>query len=160
MHGRTASWNTRLTKVPNNLLWVFAQAGESCLIMQNFGPGKKPWGGTDLERGYGDVPLMRKNGKFTSIFAQIFALKPPNLEIFSSQAPKFGNFPFTSPQIWKFSIHMPPLSEAMIRSQAPSSEIRAAHPYLKKSLVPPGKKLKTYPPQKDRPEWKNKVLLF
>ena len=75
-------------------------------------------GGTDLERGYGDVrpwrppfhaspvvharvpfqaivssqaPFWEKIGKFTSIFAQILALKPPNLEIFSSQAPHFGN---------------------------------------------------------------------
>ena len=27
------------------------------------------------------------------------------LEIFSSQAPKFGNFQFTSPQIWKLYVH-------------------------------------------------------
>ena len=40
-----------------------------------------------------------------SIFAQILALKPQNFKIFSSQAPKFGNFQFTSPQIWKFSVH-------------------------------------------------------
>ena len=45
-----------------------------------------------------------------SIFTQILAHKPPNLEIFSSQAPKFGNFPLTSP---------PPLSEANVSSQAP-----------------------------------------
>ena len=34
-----------------------------------------------------------------SIFTQILAHKPPNLEIFSSQAPKFGNFQLTSPLI-------------------------------------------------------------
>ena len=50
-------------------------------------------------------PLLRKNGKFTSIFAQIFALKPPILEIFSSQAPKFGNFQFTSPPLRKSGPH-------------------------------------------------------
>ena len=32
-----------------------------------------------------------------SMFAQILAHKPPNLEIFSSQAPRFENFQFTSP---------------------------------------------------------------
>ena len=77
---------------------------------------------------------------------------------FSSQAPKFGNFQLTSPQIWKFSVHKPPNLE-IFSSQAPkfgnfqltsppfqrqmsvhkphTSEIRAAHPYLKKSWVPP-----------------------
>ena len=54
-----------------------------------------------------------------SIFTQILAHKPPNLEIFSSQAPKFGNFQLTSPQIWKFSAHKPPFSEANVSSQAP-----------------------------------------
>ena len=54
-----------------------------------------------------------------SIFAQILALKPPNLKIFSSQAPKLGIFQFTSPQIWKFLVHKPPFSEASISSQAP-----------------------------------------
>ena len=86
-------------------------------------------GVTDLERVYGDVqpwrppfhaspavrkgpisskrissqgPLLRKFASTASIFTQILALKPPNLEIFSSQALKLENFQFTSPQIWKF----------------------------------------------------------
>ena len=72
-------------------------------------------------------------------FTQILAHKSPNLEIFSSQTPKFGNFQLTSPQIWKFSAHKPPCSEASVSSQAPHfGKIRAAHPYLKKSWVPPG----------------------
>ena len=54
-----------------------------------------------------------------SIFTQVLAHKPPNLEIFSSQAPKSGNFQLTSPQIWKFSAHKPPFSEANVSSQAP-----------------------------------------
>ena len=126
-------------------------------------------GGTDLERGYGDVrpwrppfhaspaarkgpisskrvssqdPLLRKFGNF-SLNSLIFhpnvsshwspqiwkfsAHKPPNLEIFSSQAPKFGNLPLTSPPFQRqMSVHKPH-----------TSEIRAAHPYLKKSWVPP-----------------------
>ena len=124
-------------------------------------------GGTDLERGYGDVrpwgppfhaspaarkgpisskrvssqdPLLRKFGNF-SLYSLNFH---PN---FSSQAPKFGNFQLTSPQIWKFSAHKPPNLEIFC-SQAPpfqrqmsvrnphTSEI-CAHPYLKKSWVPP-----------------------
>ena len=37
---------------------------------------------------------------------------------FSSQAPKFGNFQLTSPQIWKFSAHRPP-NLKIFSSQAP-----------------------------------------
>ena len=82
-----------------------------------------------------------------SIFTKILAHKPPNLEIFSSQPPTCGNFQLTSPHIWKFSAHKPPNLE-IFRSQAPpfqrqmsvrkphTSDIRAAHPYLKKSWVP------------------------
>ena len=62
-----------------------------------------------------------------SIFTQILAHKPPNLEIFSSQAPKFGNFPLTSP----------PFQRQMSVRKPHTSDIRAAHPYLKKSWVPP-----------------------
>ena len=115
-------------------------------------------GGTDLERGYGDVrpwrppfhaspaarkgpisskrvssqdPLLRKFGNF-SLYSLNFH---PN---FSSQAPKFGNFQLTSPQIWKFSTHKPPFSEANVSSQAPHfGNPGVAHPYLKKSWVPP-----------------------
>ena len=99
-------------------------------------------GGTDLERGYGDVrpwrspfhaspaarkgpisskrvssqdPLFRKFGNF-SLNSLNFH---PN---FSSQAPKFGNFQLTSPQIWKFSAHKPPNLE-IFSSQAPDLEI-------------------------------------
>ena len=65
-----------------------------------------------------------------SIFTQILAHKPPNLEIFSSQAPKFGNFPLTSP----------PFQRQMSVRKPHTSEIRAAHPYLKKvECPPPGK---------------------
>ena len=99
-------------------------------------------GGTNLERGYGDVrplrppfhaspaarkgpisskrvgsqdPLLRKLGNF-SLNSLNFH---PN---FSSQAPKFGNFQLTSPQIWKFSAHKPPNLE-IFSSQAPNVEI-------------------------------------
>ena len=107
----------------------------------------KPRGGTDLERGYGDVrpwrppfhaspaarkgpisskrassqdPLLRKFGNF-SLNSLNFH---PN---FSSQAPKFGNFPLTSP----------PFQRQMSVRKPHTSEIQAAHPYLKKSWVPP-----------------------
>ena len=108
-----------------------SSAGSSCVSGQvNVGiTWKVPGGGgTDLERGYGDVrpwrppfhaspaackgpipskrvssqdPLLRTFGNFQ-------LTSPQNLEIFSSQAPKFGNFQLTSPQIWKFSAHKPP----------------------------------------------------
>ena len=59
---------------------------------------------------------------------------------FTSQAPKFWNFQLTSPQIGKFSVHKSSNLESF-SSQAPpfsehTSEIRAAHPCLKKSWVP------------------------
>ena len=63
------------------------------------------------------------------IFTQILAHKPPNLEIFSSQAPKFGNFPLTSP----------PFSEANVSSQAPHFGNPGRTPLPEKKLsAPPG----------------------
>ena len=62
-----------------------------------------------------------------SIFTQILAHKPPNLEILSWIAPKFGNFPLTSP----------PFQRQMSVRKPHTSEIRAAHPYLKKVECPP-----------------------
>ena len=117
-------------------------------------------GGTDLEREYGDVrpwrppfhaspaarkgpisskrvssqdPLLRKFGNF-SLNSLNFH---PN---FSSQAPKFGNFQLTSPQIWKFSAHKPPFSEANVISQAPhfGNPGRTHLPEKKLSATPPG----------------------
>ena len=66
-------------------------------------------------------PLLRKFGNFSLYslnFAQILAHKPPNLEIFSSQAPKFGTFSlqalffrdkyqFASPTLRKSGPHPP-----------------------------------------------------
>ena len=114
-------------------------------------------GGTDLERGYGDVrpwrplfhaspairkgpisskrvssqdPLLRKFGNF-SLYSLNFH---PN---FSSQAPKFGNFQLTSPQIWKFSAHKPPFSEANVSSQAPHFGNPGRTPLPEKKLSAP-----------------------
>ena len=131
-------------------------------------------GGTDLEKGYGDVqpwrppfhatpvvrkgpisskrvnsqdPLMRKFGNFILYslnFCQNFSSQAPNLEIFSSQAPKFGNFQFTSPQIWKFSVHKPLFQRKVSVRKPHTSEIRAAHPYLKKVECPPPGRNFTY----------------
>ena len=87
-------------------------------------------------------PLLRKVRNF-SLYSLNFHPK------FSSQAPKFGNFQltspqfgifqFTSPQIWKFSVHKPPppFQRQMSVRKPHASEIRAAHPYLKKGWVPP-----------------------
>ena len=129
---------------------------QSTLFMSPGGGG----GGTDLERGYGDVrpwrppfyvspvvrkgpissksvssqnPLLRKFGNFNlyslqpSIFAPILAHKPPNLEIFSSQAPKFGNFSSQAPSFrGKYQFTSPTL-----RKSGPHS------PTWKNSCVPP-----------------------
>ena len=127
------------------------------IIAQDFERFSMIPGGTDLERGYGDVrpwrppfhaspasrkglisskrvssqdPLLKKIGNFSlnSLnFHPNFSSKAPNLEIFSSQAPKFGSFPLTSP----------PFQRQMSVRKPYSSEIRAAHPYLKKVECPP-----------------------
>ena len=120
-------------------------------------PYTHSWGGTDLEKGYGDVqpwrppfhaspvvhkgpisskrvgsqdPLLRKFGNF-SLYSLNFC---PN---FSSQAPKFGNFQLTSPQIWKFLVHKPPLSEVSISSQAPHFRNLGCTPLPEKKLSAP-----------------------
>ena len=132
-----------------DVIWIFHRRCMIPIFVPHRGATSPRGGGTDLERGYGDVrpwrppfhvspaarkgpisskrvssqdPLVRKFGNFSLYslnFAQMLAHKPPNLEIFSSQAPKFGNFPLTSPQIWKFSAHKPPFSEDNVSSQAP-----------------------------------------
>ena len=74
-------------------------------------------------------------------FEKIWKFKPlqpqfsPN---FSSQAPKFGNFQLTSPQIWKFSAHKPPFSEAnYVSSQAPHLGNPGHTPLPEKKLSAP-----------------------
>ena len=130
------SWNMQVGKcelilqVASWKVWVTShQCGTSKMLIP---------GGTDLERGYGDVrpwrhpfhaspaarkdpisskrvssldPLLRKFGNFSLCSLNFH----PN---FSSQAPKFGNFQLTSPQIWKFSAHKPPNLE-IFHSQGP-----------------------------------------
>ena len=79
-------------------------------------------------------PLLRKSGNF-SLYSLNFR---PN---FSSQALKFGNFQLTSPQIWKFSVHKPPFSEASISSQASHFGNPGRTPLPEKKLsAPPGVK--------------------
>ena len=76
-------------------------------------------------------PLLKKLGNF-SLYSLNFC---PN---FSSQTPKFGSFQLTSPQIWRFSVHKPPLPEASISSQAPHFGNPGHTPLPeKKSWVPP-----------------------
>ena len=78
------------------------------------------------------------------IFTQILAHKSPNLEIFSSQAPKFGNVQLTSPQIWKFSAHKPPFSEANVSSQAPHFGNPGHTPLPEQKLSAPPRELNPY----------------
>ena len=91
-----------------------------------------------------------------SIFTQILAHKPPNLEIFCSQAPKFGSFQLTSPQIWKFSAHKPPFSEANVSSQAPYFGNPGRTPLPEKKLSAPG----TLPLQTCRVGWLHTWLIW
>ena len=128
--------------------WCFGLQCETVIKTrrgQSAGAGSiaPPQGGTDLERRYGDVrpwrppfhaspaarkgpisskrvssqdSLLRKFGNF-SLYSLNFH---PN---FSSQAPKFGNFQLTSPQIWKFSAHKPPFQRQMSVRKPHTSEI-------------------------------------
>ena len=78
-------------------------------------------------------PPFEKILKFNPLYSLNFC---PN---FSSQATKFGNFQLTSPLIWKFSVHKPPLSEPNISSQAPhfgNPGCTGAHPTWKKLSAP------------------------
>ena len=79
------------------------------------------------------TPLLRKFGNF-SLYSLNFH---PN---FISQAPKFGNFQLTSPQIWKFSAHKPPFSEANVSLQVPHFRNPGCTPLPEKKLSapPPG----------------------
>ena len=128
-----------------------------------------PGGGHDLERGYGDVWPWRppfhaspaaRNGPISS---KRVSSQDPLLRKFwnfslnslnfhpncSSQAPKFGNFQLTSPQIWKFSAHKPPFSEANVSSQAPHFGNLGRTPLPEKKLSappPPGVKPEVWNP--------------
>ena len=88
-------------------------------------------------------PLLRKFGNF-SLYSLNFH---PN---FSSQAPTFGIFQLTSPQIGKFSAHKPPNWE-IFRSQAPlfRGKCQFASPTLRKSgpHTPTWKKVECPPPR-------------
>ena len=86
----------------------------------------------------------RKFGNF-SLYSLNFH---PN---FSSQAPIFGNFQLTRPQIWKFSAHKPPNLE-IFRSQAPlfrGRNVSSQAPYFRnQGRTPlPEKKLSAPPPR-------------
>ena len=67
-----------------------------------------------------------------SNFAQILALKLPNLEIFSSQAPNWEVFSSQAPNFENFQFTSPLFQRQISIRKPHTSEIRAAHPYLKK----------------------------
>ena len=137
-------------------------------------PPTPPGGGTDLERGYGDVrpwrppfhaSLAARKGPISSkrVSSQDpllrkfwnFSLNSLNFHPnFSSQAPKFGNFQLTSPQIWKFSAHKPPNLE-IFRSLAPlfRGKCQFASPTFRKSWphTPTWKKVECPPPPGPHP---------
>ena len=107
-------------------------------------PRKGVWGCAALKTPFSHLSCSSQGSYFkqkspftASICTQILALTPPNLEIFSSQAPKLGNFQFTSPQIWKFSAHKPPFSEANSSLQAPHFGNPGCTPLPEKKLSGP-----------------------
>ena len=137
-------------------------------IESNLGPKVRiPGGGTDLERGYGDVrpwrppfhaspaarkgpisskrvssqdPLLRNFGNFSLYslnFHPNFSSRAPKFGNFQLTSPKFGNFQLTSPQIWKFSAHKPPFPETNVSSQAPHFGNPGRTPLPEKKLSAP-----------------------
>ena len=133
------------------------QTSHDSFLADSITPTGHPGGGTDLERGYGDVrpwrppfhatPVVRK-GPISSIRVSSqdpllrkfwnFSLYSLNFHPnFSAQAPKFGSFQLTSPQIWKFSAHKPPFSETNVSSQAPHFGNPGRTPLPEKKLSAP-----------------------
>ena len=72
-----------------------------------------------------------------SIFTQILAHKPPNLEISAHKPPNLDIFSSQAPQILKFSTHKPPFSEANVSSQAPHFGNPGRTPLPEKKLSAP-----------------------
>ena len=72
-----------------------------------------------------------------SIFAQILALKPPKFGNFQLTSPQIGKFSVHKPQFWNFQLTSPPFQRQVLVRKPLTSEIRAAHPYLKKGECPP-----------------------
>ena len=72
-----------------------------------------------------------------SYFAQILALKLPNLEIFSSQAPNWEVFSSQAPNFGNFQFTSPLLQRQISIRNSHTSGIRAARPYLKKLSASP-----------------------
>ena len=96
-------------------------------------------------------PLLRNLeilASTASIFTQNLAHKPPNLEtsahkaqiweIFSSQAPFQRQISVRKPKFGKFQFTSPPFQRQISVRKPHTSEIRAAHPYLKTVECPPG----------------------
>ena len=75
-------------------------------------------------------PLLRKFWNF-NLYSLNFH------PYFSSQPPKFGNFQLRSPKFDNFQFTSPPFKRQISVGKPHTSEIQAAHPYLKKSWVPP-----------------------
>ena len=124
-------------------------------------------GGTDLEGGYGDVrpwrppfhaspavrkgpisskrvssqdSLLRKFWNFSLYivnFCPNFSSPAPNFGNFQFTSSQIGNFQFTSPQSGKFLVHKPPFSEANISSQAPHFRNPGHTPLPEKKLSAP-----------------------
>ena len=137
---------------------VFSMSPKCCNRGGGNWPRKGVWGCAALKRlftpllQFARVPFQAKGSVHktpfwenlwilattASIFAQISAHKPQNLEIFSSQAPKFGNFQFTSPQIWKFSVHKAPFFRGKYQFASPTLRKSGPHtPTWKKLSAPP-----------------------
>ena len=120
-----------------------------------------PPGGTNLERGYGDVrplrppfhaspavckgpisskgvssqdPLLRKFGNFILCslnFRPNFSSQAPKFDNFQLTSPEFRNCLFASPKFWNFQLTSPPFQRQVSVRKPHTSEIRVAHPYLK-----------------------------
>ena len=85
-------------------------------------------------------PLLRKFGNFSLYslnFHLNFSSQASKFRNFQFTSPKFGNFSSQAPKFGKFQFTSPPFQRQISVRKPHTSEIWAAHPYLKKSWVPP-----------------------
>ena len=121
-------------------------------------PRKRVWGCAALKTPFSRLSCRSQGSHFKQKrkFGN-FSLNSLNFHPnFSWQAPKFGNFQLTSPQIWKFSAHKPPNLE-IFRSPWSRPLFRGkcqfASPTLRKSRphTPTWKQVECPPPPAGQP---------
>ena len=113
---------------------------------EGYWPRKRVWGCEALKTPFSRLSCSSQGSHFKqkSQFTRPLLRKVWNFSLyslnfhsnFSSQAPKFGNFQITSPQIWKCSVHKPPF-QRQISVKPHTRKSRPHTPTWKKKLSAP-----------------------